>query len=109
MLFQAVDEGHGVSLAIACDGKELSVWDILSASCKYQAKGQKPNKLGLTDRPRNTAVAFIPGSSGRQVLVGTMTGKLALYDLSQRRPRFTVAFRESKITALASEASGEQP
>jgi hypothetical protein len=54
----------------------------------WAGKGGKPDKLGLVDRPANTAMAFVAGSMGRQVLAGTAYHKLLLYDSSVgKRPQ----------------------
>ena len=63
---QAVDEDERL-LAVACRGSELALWDLARQRRTYLAKGAKPNRVGLTDLPWCTAVAFVPGSSGTKV------------------------------------------
>ena len=93
------------SLAFGCKGSELSVWS-LKGERLYLSKSAKPNRIGLVDKPWNTAVIFLPGSSGRQIVVGTGQHKVRLYDLTQRRPKLSVDFGEARITALAAQSDG---
>ena len=58
---------EGRLLAVGARGTELSVWDIGSQQRTYLAKSSKPDRVGLTDPPWCTAVAFVPGSSGSKV------------------------------------------
>jgi hypothetical protein len=44
---QAVHEQQG-RVAIACQGSELSIWDLETQQRCYLAKGAKPNGLGAT-------------------------------------------------------------
>lgn len=71
------------------------------------AKGAKPNRVGLMDKPWNTAVAFLPGSQGKQIIVGTGQHKVRMYNVSQKRPVLSVEFGESRITALAPHPGGK--
>ena len=104
---QAVDISKAARLvALACNGSELSIWDLQQQQRSYQAKGNKPNRIGLVDKPWNTAVAFLPGSDGQKVVVGTAYHKLRLYDVKSRRPALDLEFGEAKITALAAEDNG---
>ncbi len=59
------------------------------------------------DPPWNTAVAFLPGSGGSQIIVGTGMHKVRLYKTAQRRPVLSVDFGESRITALAPLTTGK--
>lgn len=75
----------------------------------YIAKGGKPNKVGLVDKPWNTAVAFLPGSNGTKILVGTGFHKLRLYDTAiGKRPQLDVLCGTARVTALATEARGDR-
>ena len=74
---------------------------------QYQAKGNKPNRIGLVDKPWNTAVAFLPGSEGQKIAVGTAYHKLRIYDVKSRRPALDMQFGEAKVTALAPQSNGE--
>jgi len=94
-------------LAVACKGSELSVWSLRSQERTFQAKGAKPSRIGLHDRPWNTAVAFLPGSGGQKLVVGTGEHKVRVYSVEQRRPRLSVEFGEARVTALAPTADGE--
>lgn len=105
---QAVHRGgSATSIALACHGSELSIWDVEQQHKQYQAKGNKPNRIGLVDKPWNTAVAFLPGSDGQKVAVGTAYHKLRIYDVKAKRPALDMQFGEAKITALAPQSSGE--
>lgn len=74
---------------------------------QYQAKGNKPNRIGLVDKPWNTAVAFLPGSDGQKIVVGTAYHKLRIYDVKSKRPAVDMQFGEAKVTALAPQSDGE--
>ena len=104
-LMQAVNEG-GTQAALACQGSELGIWDLQQQQRSYHAKGGKPNKLRLVDKPHNTAVAFLPGSSSQRLVVGTAYHKLRLYDVKSRRPTLDLEFGEAKITAVAPQQDG---
>lgn len=93
-------------LAVACEGSELSLWSLATQQRTYQAKGAKPNRIGLMDKPWNTAVAFLPGSGARRLVVGTGQHKVRVYQVSQKRPLLSVEFGEGKVTALAPLADG---
>ena len=73
----------------------------------YLAKGAKPSNIRLMDPPWNTAVAFLPGTNGSQLVVGTGMHKVRLYNTEQKRPVMSVDFGESRITALAPHSNGE--
>lgn len=92
---------------MACNGSELSIWDLEQRQKQYQAKGNKPNRIGLVDKPWNTAVAFLPGSDGQKVVVGTAYHKLRVYDVKSKRPALDMQFGEAKITALAPQSNGQ--
>ena len=106
MAWQAVDQACS-SLAVACQGSELSLWSLTSQKCTYRGRAPKPDKLGLTERPWNTAVAFLPLWGSLCVLVGTNTGRVRLYDTVQKRPIFSLPVLETRVTALVVEADGE--
>lgn len=106
MLMQAVESKAGL-MAAGCRGSELSIWNIHTQQKAFQAKGAKPNKLGLMDLPWNSAVAFIPGAGGRKLFVGTGHHKLRLYDVAQARPLLNVEFGEGRLTSLAPCSDGE--
>ena len=103
---QAVDEGCGHA-ALACEGSELGIWDLQLQQRSYHAKCGKPNMIRLVDKPHNTAVAFLPGSHGHRLVVGTAYHKLRLYDLKSKRPGLDLEFGEAKITAIAPQRDGE--
>ncbi|DBA78806.1 TPA: hypothetical protein ACH3X1_008702 [Trebouxia sp. C0004] len=95
-------------IALACNGSELGVWDLQKQQRSYHAKGNKPNRIGLVDKPWNTCAAFLPGSDGQKVVVGTAYHKLRLYDVKSRRPALDIEFGEAKVTALAAQTNGMQ-
>ncbi len=88
-------------LAVGCQGSELSLWNIDMQKKAYQAKGAKPNKLGLMDPPWTTAVAFVPAAGGSKLFAGTGNHKVRLHDVAQARPVWNEDFGEGRITALA--------
>ena len=92
---------------MGCQGSELSFWDIHTQQKVYQAKGAKPNKLGLMDPPWISALAFVPGAAGKRLFVGTGHHKLRLYDTAQARPLVNADFEEGRITAIAPCPDGE--
>lgn len=105
--------------AVGCEGAELKVYeyhDDVQASgdgwltLSFQAKGGKPNSVGLCDRPWNSAVAFNPGQEdGTHVLTGTGYGKIRLYDTNiGRRPQMDVPFKGFRITCIAPEKNGNR-
>lgn len=94
-------------IALACNGSELSIWDLQKQQKSYHAKGNKPNRIGLVDKPWNTTAAFLPGSDGQRVVVGTAYHKLRLYDVKSRRPALDLEFGEAKVTALAPQGNGK--
>lgn len=102
---QAVDESTS-SIAFGCKGSELSVW-TMKGERTYLGKAAKPNRIGLVDKPWNTALAFLPSSRGKQIIVGTGQHKVRVYNLEQRRPKLSIDFGEAKITALAPQPDGE--
>ena len=105
---QAVHGGESdTNVALACHGSELSIWDLEQSQKQYQAKGNKPNRIGLVDKPWNTAVAFLPGSNGQKIAVGTAYHKLRIYDVKSKRPALDMQFGEAKITALAPQSNGQ--
>ena len=95
-----------MDVAFACNGSELGIWNLQTQQQSYHAKGNKPNRIGLVDRPWNTAAAFLPGSEGQKVVVGTAYHKLRLYDVKSRRPALDMEFGDAKITALAAQSNG---
>ena len=86
----------GARVAVVADGSELAVWDLATRERVFEAKGERPDRLGLVDRAGGTAVCFLPDSdeqvaaapaspggircSGTLVAVGTGTGRVRLYD-----------------------------
>jgi hypothetical protein len=91
----------------------------------WQAKGGKPNAIGLVDLAHVTAATFVrswPGKSsrgggggepaaplvGRRIMVvGNTSHKLLLYDTAAgRRPQLEVAWRDARITALVADDAG---
>jgi hypothetical protein len=113
-------------LAVGCRGAELKVYTVeinevedekekeekekegrgVTGVLTYSAKGGKPDKVGLCDKPWNSAVAFYQGGddehAGSQLVVGTGHGKLRRYDTTVgKRPQLNTPFKEHRITALA--------
>eukprot|EP00887_Chlorella_sp_A99_P000645 scaffold5.g645.t1 len=58
----AAGSGWGGTLAVGCQGTELRLYDVATGQLAWAAKGGKPNKVGLVDKPWNTALAFLPRS-----------------------------------------------
>ncbi|KAI8473720.1 MAG: quinon protein alcohol dehydrogenase-like superfamily [Monoraphidium minutum] len=123
----AVSSGGGI-LAVGGEGCQLSLWDVAAQAKVWQAKGGKPNSIGLVDLAHVTAAAFVGGypqrsgggggggseaaacPAGRHVVVvGNAAHKLLLYDTAAgRRPQLEVAWRDARITALAADDAGER-
>lgn len=109
MSLQALNQSESAtSIALACHGSELSIWDLGQQKKLYQAKGNKPNRIGLVDKPWNTVAAFLPSSNGQRIAVGTAYHKLRIYDIKSKRPALDMKFGEAKITALAPQSNGKQ-
>ncbi|KAK9832561.1 hypothetical protein WJX84_011909 [Apatococcus fuscideae] len=102
----AVSSEAGLA-AVGCRGSELSLWNISTQQKAFQAKGAKPNKLGLMDPPWNSALAFVPAAAGRKLFVGTGHHKLRLYDVGRARPVLNVDFGEGRLTCLAPLSGGD--
>jgi ribosome biogenesis protein NSA1 len=105
-----LDEPTGF-LAVGSQGAELRVFDLAlpDQPAVFNAKGSKPNRVGLVDKPWNSAVAFFPGSQGKKIWTGTGYHKLRLYDsTASKRPQTEVDFGQARITALAPEADGQR-
>jgi ribosome biogenesis protein NSA1 len=106
----ALDEPTGY-LAVGSQGAELRVYNLAlpDQPAVFTAKGAKPNRVGLVDKPWNSAVAFYPGSNGSKIWTGTGYHKLRLYDsTASKRPQTEVDFGASRITALVPEADGNR-
>lgn len=74
-------------LALGGEGSDLSVWDLEKGEKAFQAKGAKPNFVGVQDKPLVTCITHLPGSGGSKIVVGTSNYKLRLYDISaQKKP-----------------------
>ena len=114
-------------LAVGCKGSELKVYDVNGISegggtsdvlgmppklePLFSAKGGARNKVGLSDLPWNSAVAFHPNSEAIKVWVGTGYHKIRLYDRAAgKKPQLEVAFPNgaARITALAPEPNGNR-
>ncbi|KAI3438930.1 hypothetical protein D9Q98_001344 [Chlorella vulgaris] len=106
-------------LAVGCQGTELRLFDVTTGELVFAFKGGKPNKVGLVDRPWNTAITFLPAAStadgtgssgpGDRLLVGTGHHKVRLYDKEiGKRPQMDLAWGEGRITCMALEPSGER-
>ena len=106
-LSQAINEA-GTHIALGCCGTSLSLWQLGTHAKVWQAKGPKRNRIGLVDKPWDTAVAFLPGSQGQRLIAGTAFGKLRTFVTSHKRATREVVSEESRITALAPTADGEQ-
>jgi ribosome biogenesis protein NSA1 len=112
----------GGALAVGCRGAELRLYDAATGELAFTAKGGRPGRTGLPDRPWTTALAFLPegaegaaegdGNASRpasaaRLVAGTGAHKLRLYDAAAaRRPQLELAFGEARITALAAEPGG---
>ena len=106
-LLQAINEA-GTHIALGCCGTSLSLWQLDTRAKVWQAKGPKRNRIGLVDKPWDTAVAFLPGSQGQRLIAGTAFGKLRTFVTSQKRATREVASEGSRVTALAPTADGER-
>ncbi|KAL6780971.1 hypothetical protein ACKKBG_A09235 [Auxenochlorella protothecoides x Auxenochlorella symbiontica] len=106
----------GRLLAVGGRGCELRLHALADGGVAFAGRGGKPSRVGLVDRPWNTALAFLPPSpapageeepAGARLVVGTGHHRVRLYDTAAgRRPQLDVGWGEAKITALASEPSG---
>ena len=67
-------------IALAFQGSEAAVWCVGARAATFEARGPKADSLGLVERPWGTAVAFLPGHGGHLLAVGTVTGRVRLYD-----------------------------
>ena len=69
----------------------------------YSAKGGKPDKVGICDKPWNSAMAFNTlAEDGSQIIVATGYGKLRLYDTTVgKRPQLNKPFKEQRIMTVA--------
>jgi len=116
------------------DGCNVSVWDLLSGTAVWKAKGNKPNMVGLVDLPHITALAFLPpdlkpdqaaaargsasvseaaagGDDGKALaltlIAGTAKHKLWLYKTAVgRRPQLDIAWGKARVTALSAASPG---
>lgn len=114
-------------LAVGSKGSELKLYDTTVRSKGggtsdmsgmppkleplFIAKGGARNKVGLSDLPWNSAVAFYPDTEGMKIWVGTGYHKVRLYDRTAgKKPQLEIAFPmgESRITALAPEVDGNR-
>ena len=104
-------------LAVGSQGAELRLYDLSRpegsdsstavAVPAFTAKGPKPNRIGLVDKPWTSAVSFFPDTHGTKIWTGTGHHKLRLYDsTSSKRPVIEVEWGQSRITALAPEGDG---
>lgn len=106
----ALDKESNI-LAIGSKSTELRTYDVGQSDHQpvFVAKGGKANKVGLSDRPWNSAVAFFPGTNGAKVWVGTGYHKIRLYDSTAgKRPQLELSFGDARITALAPEPDGQR-
>jgi ribosome biogenesis protein NSA1 len=116
----ALDTATGV-LAVGAQGAELRLYDLSQAPGPskngelakleplFAAKGAKPNRIGLVDKPWTSAVAFFPDSGAKKVWTGTGHYKLRLYDINtSKRPVTEVTWGAARITALAAEPNGDR-
>ena len=105
----AIEEPRGL-FAVGSQGAELRIYSLaLPKEPIFSGRGSKPNRVGLVDRPWNSAVAFYPGSEGTKIWTGTGYHKLRLYDTAaSKRPQLNVEFGQSRITALAPEVDGNR-
>lgn len=103
-------------LAIGGKDVELRLHEVATGVVKYTAKGAKPNKVGLTDKPWNTAVAFLPAVASSEpdkepacrLVVGTAFHKVRLYDTAAGpKPQMVLKWEEGRITALSPNPTGK--
>lgn len=96
------------TLGVGCKGAELRLYSLDQPNMpKFSAKGGKPNKVGLVDKPWNTAISFVPNSNATKILVGTGHHKIRMYDATcGKRPQMEISLGEARITSLAIEADG---
>jgi hypothetical protein len=89
-------------------GSQLQVWSLATQQRTFQAKGGKPNHIGLVDPAHVTAAAWAPGGREDVVVVGNAEHKVCVYDLKAgRRPQLELSWGKSPITALAAGQDGE--
>jgi ribosome biogenesis protein NSA1 len=108
MGMQALD-GTQARMALGGEGCHVALWDLATQQQTWQAKGSKPNRAGLVDKPHITALACLPErtppwvGAGREpcMLVGTAGHKLLLYDPgSGRRPQLELDWGDARVTAM---------
>jgi hypothetical protein len=111
-------DADSTHVVVGCEGQQPAVWELSSGSKVWQGKGAKPDRLGLVDAAPTTAVALLVSGSesppaaggcapGWRFVAGTASAKLRLYDTAAgRRPQKEVVLGESRITAIAPDASG---
>ena len=105
----ALEESAGL-FAVGSHGAELRLYNLaLPDGPVFSGKGSKPDKLGLVDRPWNSAVAFFPGSNGTKIWTGTGHYKLRLYDTgASKKPHTEAVLGSSRITGIAPEPDGQR-
>ncbi|KAF8063103.1 WDR74 [Scenedesmus sp. PABB004] len=117
-------DASGRHLVVGGEGIQPSVWDLSTGARLWQAKGGKPDMLGLVDRAFTTALACLPAAPGAaaaaeaggggaapapalRFVAGNASSKVHVYDTAAgRRPQLEVTFGETRVTALAPEPSG---
>ncbi|XP_074317182.1 uncharacterized protein LOC141653347 isoform X2 [Silene latifolia] len=98
------DEGYSV---FGGKGVELNVWDLEKTVKLWNAKSPPKNSLGIFTPTCFTSVTFVNKDDHRKVVAGTHDYQVRLYDISaQRRPVFSVSFRETPIKAVAEDLDG---
>ncbi len=56
-LLQGLSSGH-THVALGGEGCNLRVYDLAAAKDSFLAKGNKPNAIGLVDKPYITAITY---------------------------------------------------
>ena len=87
---------------------DLAVWDLERGEPVFRARPPKPGRLGLSDRPWVSALAWLPSAGSPLCLVaGTGHHELRLYDARQsRRPSLRATFGEARVTQVLAEGGG---
>ncbi|GAB2289407.1 hypothetical protein Dimus_023717 [Dionaea muscipula] len=88
-------------------GVEVNMWDLENKSKIWTSKSPPKNNLGIFTPTWFTSMTFLSKDDHRKFVAGTNNYEVRLYDVSaQRRPVFSVVFRESPIKAIAEDVNG---
>ncbi|CAA7404391.1 unnamed protein product [Spirodela intermedia] len=106
ILCSSLDGNDGHAL-FAGKGVEVNVWDLDKCQKIWTAKPPPANNLGIFTPTWFTAASFLSKHDRRKIVAGTNSHQVRLYDISaQRRPVFSVDFRESSIKSVAEDVDG---